>query len=137
MPKAKIARSQTTNKPKVSGQVKLKVKMIKDMFKKKEIHRIAEETQFVQRQRKLDAYEFFLSLSFGTLKGDMVTLSALAENLSCAMTRTGLHERFNQRTCDFLQGVYDHIYKVISNTQNFSMNINLYGYVFDYHCPKI
>jgi hypothetical protein len=127
MPKAKIARSQKANKPKVSGQIQLEVKMIKDMFKKKEIHRIAKETQFVQRQRKLDAYEFFLSLSFGTLKGDVVTLSALAENLSCAMTRVGLHERFNQRTCDFLQGVYDHIYKVISSTQNFSMNNHLFN----------
>lgn len=68
MPKTKIARSQKTNKQKVTGRAYfkqnagLKVKTIKDMFKKKEIHHIAKETQFIQRQRKVDAYEFFFIL---------------------------------------------------------------------------
>ncbi|MBI3308293.1 MAG: hypothetical protein HYZ79_02870 [Candidatus Melainabacteria bacterium] len=40
-------------------EITLDVKNIKDMFKKTTIKSIARETNFVQRQRKLDAYDFF------------------------------------------------------------------------------
>jgi hypothetical protein len=69
MPRKTIAQHPKTDKKKNTGRptglvtglpaIKVKVEIVKDMFKKKTIHQIAQVTNFIQRRRKLDANDFF------------------------------------------------------------------------------
>lgn len=95
------------------------------MFSKKVINHIAKTTGFVRRQRKLDACNFF-SMAFGPLKGDIVSLSALVENLTTPISRAGISKRFNNRSCDFLQGVYSHMFAVMSKAQQNSLPVDIF-----------
>ena len=55
--KKKVQRSVHNNNESV--KITLNVKTIKEMFNKTAIKQIAKDTGFVQRERKLDAYDFF------------------------------------------------------------------------------
>ena len=61
MPTKKIPRVTKTRKGKIVTKRNdfINTKTIKDMFKKKIIHGIAKTTGFVQRQSKLNVYDFF------------------------------------------------------------------------------
>ena len=130
MPRKTITRSKKSHKKKIIQQNKplrttIPGKAIKEMFHKRIIKEIAKANGFIQRQRKLDAYEFFLSLTFGSVKTDHLTLSVMIENLSNTISRVGLHHRFNKRTCDFLWGIYSHMFDIINKNQTDSMNIKV------------
>lgn len=63
MPNKTIAQAKEINKRKIIEQVnndiEIDTKAVKNMFKKKEICGIAKESNFIQRERKLNAYDFF------------------------------------------------------------------------------
>lgn len=68
MPVKKITRTTKVHKKKNSTKKHnlIDVKTIQTMFNKKVIHRLARETDFIRRQGKLDAYNFFFnSFRFG------------------------------------------------------------------------
>lgn len=79
---------------------------------------MAKTIGFIQRKRKLDAYDFFLSLTFGALKGTTLTLSSLAETLAKNISRTGIHLRFNEQTTEFIQKIYHHVFKLTHSSKN-------------------
>lgn len=69
MPKQKITQTAKMHKKKIVTRphdffagipaITLQVASIKNMFKKKTICHIAWATEFIQRQRKLNVYDFF------------------------------------------------------------------------------
>lgn len=95
------------------------------MFAKKTINHIAKITGFIQRQRKLNVYEFF-SLTFGSLKSETISLAALVENLSTNISRAGINRRLNKRTCDFLRGVYSHILTIVTRSRNTALPVDIF-----------
>lgn len=96
------------------------------MFSKKIINHIAIATGFIQRHRKLNVREFFFSLTFGSLKMDSVSLTSIVENLSTPISRAGVNKRFNGYACDFLQGVYSHLFAVMSNARKNSLPVDIF-----------
>lgn len=83
---------------------------------------MAKTTAFIQRKRKLYAYDFFLSLTFGALKGTTLTLSSLVEILAKDISRTGIHLRFNKQAVEFIKKIYNHVFKLTHRSKN---NINV------------
>lgn len=79
---------------------------------------MAKITGFIQRKRKLYAYDFFLSLTFGALKGTTLTLSSLAEILTKDMSRVGIHLRFNKQASEFIKKIYQHVFKLTHSSKN-------------------
>ncbi len=68
MPNKTIAQAKRNNKEKIIEQfehknlsfnIRIDTKTIKNMFRESVINNIAQDSRFIQRQRKLDAYEFF------------------------------------------------------------------------------
>ena len=114
MPKKKITRSSKAHKEKIGTKRNnfIDTNMVKDVFGKRVIHQIAKETGFTLRRRKLDAHNFF-SLVFGSLNG-AVTLSALTENVSTAISRSGISKRFTPASCAFLQAVYSRLFSFVT-----------------------
>lgn len=91
-------------------------KTIRKMFKKSTINNIAKTSSFIQRERKLEPYEFFLSLTFGSLRSKTITLSSIVENMSSTITRAGVHERFDENAYNFIHKIYSHIFKEITQS---------------------
>lgn len=65
MPNKRIAQAKRNNKGKIIEHFEHKdsslidTKAIKNMFRKSVINNIAKNSRFIQRQRKLNAYDFF------------------------------------------------------------------------------
>ena len=61
MPTKKIPRITKTHKGKITTKRNnfINKEILKSMFKKKIIHNIAKTTGFIQRQSKLNVYDFF------------------------------------------------------------------------------
>lgn len=55
-----------------------------------------------------------------------MSLTALAENLSTSISRAGISKRFNDRASNFLQGVYSHVFAVMSNAHKNSLPIGIF-----------
>ena len=123
MPKEKIAKESRNSKKKVLlknkknklQEININVKKIKELFKKRIINKVAKETGFLKRKRKLHAYDFFLALTFGALKGSTLTLSALKENLTENMTRVAINKRFTAESYNFLMKIYSNFFKVLND----------------------
>lgn len=57
---------------------------------------------------------------------DSVSLTAIAENLSTPVSRTGINKRFNKSACDFLQGVYLHLFTIMSKAHKNSLPVDIF-----------
>lgn len=68
----------------------------------------------------------FFSLTFGSLKDETMSLAALVENLSTSISRAGINRRFNQRTCDFLRGVYSHVFAIMTMAKSASLPVGIF-----------
>ena len=66
---------------------------------------MAKACNFVQRMSKLDPFNFFIAISFGTLKADSVTLNGLADELPQDFSRTGIHHRFTEQASTFMKAM--------------------------------
>lgn len=55
-----------------------------------------------------------------------MSLTSLIENLSTPISRAGINKRFNSYACDFLQGVYSHLFAVMSNAYKNSLPIDIF-----------
>jgi len=95
--------------------ISIEAKAVRKIFSKNAISKIAKEIGFIQRKRKLDAYNFFLSLSFGSLKSKTITLSAIVETMLGNISVAGVHERFNKEACEFFERVYAHCFKKVTS----------------------
>ena len=68
----------------------------------------------------------FFSLTFGSLKQDAVSLTALAENLSTTISRAGINGRFTRSACDFLRAVYSHLFTVLTTARKVSLPAGIF-----------
>jgi hypothetical protein len=55
-----------------------------------------------------------------------MSLAALAENLSTSISRAGINRRFNKCACDFLRGVYSHVFAIMTTAQNASLPVGIF-----------
>ena len=132
MPKKRITPTKENNKKKKfvhkdnpQGELKIDVKSIKKMLKKTIINKIACKSGFIKRNRKLNAFDFFLSVTFGSLKGTVLTLSSIVEDLSQKITRSSINERFDESAYCFVKEVYSHFFKKF-NVMKENINIDLF-----------
>lgn len=104
--------------------IAIETKVVKKIFSRNTISKIAKRSGFIQRKRKLDAYNFFISLSFGSLKSKTITLSGIVETMLGNISIAGVHERFNREACEFFDGIYAHYFKkVASNMDKINVEI--------------
>jgi len=96
----------------------IEAKTVRKIFSKNAISKIAKKSGFIQRKRKLNAYNFFLSLSFGSLKSKTITLSSIVETMSGNISIAGVHERFNGEACKFFERVYEHCFKKVTSNMD-------------------
>jgi len=121
MPKVRISSKERKSKKRCGNFIKgtnvedigIETKALKKIFSRNTISKIAKGSGFVQRKRKFDAYKFFLSLSFGSLKSKTITLSSIVETMLGTISAAGVHERFNKEACEFFERVYEHCFKKI------------------------
>jgi len=113
-------------KKKLKGfkKVSVALKDVKKIFKKSLVKKIAQKCGFIVRARQLDAYEFFTSLTFGSLKAEVITLNAMVENLSQSLSREGLNKRFTEKASDFLTEILSH-YLQIANQNKYNLEIKV------------
>lgn len=97
---------------------------IESIFSRAIILSLAKASGFAQRIRKLDPFEFFLSLSFGAQKSDLLTLTDLADSLSATLSRTGIHNRFSEKAAAFMQAVMAH-FAALLKSANHAIDIPL------------
>ena len=126
MPRKRIPAIQKKDKKRFSRKTKINTKAVKKMFKKAIIHKIAYKTGFVKRIRKLNVFDFFLAVTFGSLKDSSITSSAIIEGLSEKMTRASVNQRFNENTCQFFQGVYTHFLRIIITAKK-NISVDLFN----------
>ncbi len=108
----------------INKQIKIDVKTVKKFFKKGKIRKIAKKTGFIKRKRKLDAFGFFMSLTFGSLTTTTMTPGAIAENLSECIPRAGINDRLNQYAIDFLTEVFSFFFRTATeNGHNINIDI--------------
>lgn len=93
------------------------LKDVKKFCEKGLIKKIAKKCGFIVRERQLDAYEFFISLTFGSLKAGAITLDAMLENLSQALSRQGLNKRFTEKASDFFSEILSHYLQIANNNK--------------------
>lgn len=55
-----------------------------------------------------------------------MSLAALAENLSTRMSRAGINRRFNKGACDFLRGVYSHVFAIMTTAKSASLPVGIF-----------
>lgn len=131
MPKKRITPTKENNKKKIAHKddfqrkIKIDEKNIKKMLKKTTINKIAYKSGFIKRNRKLNAFDFFISVTFGSLKGTALTLSSIVEDLSRRITRSSVNERFNENAYYFLKEVYSHFFKKF-NSMKKNINVDLF-----------
>lgn len=105
-------------------EIKIDVKTVKKFFKKGKIRKIAKKSGFIQRNRKLDAFEFFITMTFGSLKSATVTLDGMAENLSESISKAGISQRFNEYAFAFLSEVFSFFFRTATeNGSNIDIDV--------------
>jgi len=129
MPTKRIALPGANNKKKrytlgesVYADIELDVSRIKKAFTKATIRAAAKKAGFIQRKRSLDAYEFFLAMTFGSLRSSTVTLSSIIEHLSKRISRAAVHERFGESACVFLQQIARHFLTTCATEHGIAVN---------------
>ena len=55
-----------------------------------------------------------------------MSLSAIVENLSEPITRVGINKRFDKPVCDFLEGIYSHVFAVMSKAHKQSLTVDIF-----------
>ena len=125
MPKKRITPTKRNNNKNFHHKIEVDIKSFKKMFNKAIINKIARESGFIKRIRKVNAFDFFLSVTFGALKGSSVTASAIVEDLSEKITRASVNERFTEDACKFFQEVYAHFFKILNATKK-NINVDLF-----------
>jgi hypothetical protein len=78
-------------------------------FTPEPFHRLARQTGWLKRQRKIDPFEFVCSLSLGQLSASRPTLSSQSQSLSQAVTRQGLDQRFTPQAVKFIKASFAHV----------------------------
>lgn len=79
------------------------------MLNKDNIIKMAKETKFCLRIRKVDPINFLLSLVFCSSKQLPVSLRNLASFFDKIVSRTSLHNKFNEKATLFMQKCFQHI----------------------------
>ena len=82
---------------------------LEKMINKERISEIAIETVFTKRERKIDAYDLFLSLVFHSSKQLPVSLRNLAVFFSKKVSRTAVHKKFNEKGTLFFKRCLQHV----------------------------
>jgi hypothetical protein len=110
----------------MNRKITIDEKTVKKFFKKGTIRKIARKSGFIQRKGKLDAYQFFLALTFKSLKTTTITLSDIGDYLSISISKAGIHDRFNKYAKAFLQEVLSFFCK-IANEGKANINIDVFN----------
>jgi len=79
------------------------------MLNKDNIIKLAKETKFCIRIRKVDPINFLLSLVFCSSKQLPVSLRNLASFFEKTVSRTSIHKKFNKKATLFMQKCFQHI----------------------------
>lgn len=77
----------------------------KSFFSRNKAMSLAKACNFIKRIRQLDPFDFFVAISFGTLKLDSVTLNSLSDELPQNLSRTGIHRRFTEQATTFMKAM--------------------------------
>ena len=126
MPNKRISSTNKSNNKKLVNKIKIDEKSLRNMFNRNTINKIAKQTGFIKRQRKLNAFNFLVSITFGALRGKTLTLSAMIENFSKKLERASVNERFNKNAYIFLQEIYSYFFKKLTKAKN-NLNIDLFN----------
>jgi Transposase DDE domain len=70
---------------------------------------LARQCGWLQRQGKIDAFEFLISLVFGQLSALRQTLVSQAQCLTQPVSRQGIHDRYNSTTVAYVQAACAHV----------------------------
>lgn len=70
--------------------------------------RLARETRWLQRQGKIDAFEFIVGLVFGQMSALRLTLHAQADCYTESVTRQAVDQRYHERTLAYCRGAFEH-----------------------------
>jgi hypothetical protein len=72
-------------------------------FRPEAYHQLARQAQWLIRQGKIDAYDFFTSLLLAQMSALRLTLNAQAQSLRVPVSRQAVHARYNQAAVDYFK----------------------------------
>ena len=78
-------------------------------FTPEPFRRLAREAGWLQRQGKIDAFEFFTSLIFGQLSAQRQTLTSQSQSLAEPVSRQGIDQRFTASAVEYFKASFAHI----------------------------
>lgn len=78
-----------------------------------ELTEVARQTQWMQREGKIDPFEFVTSASFGQMSALESTLNSQAACFSEPVSPQALDQRYNEHTVEYFKTVYD---RLLANT---------------------
>ena len=106
MAKVKVLKNINTMKNSMQQMIKEILKIIS----KEEIDKIARDVGFIQKQGKIEAWEFLYLCAFSGLDVSKNTLVAISNNLNSKMaievSTQAIHERLNDKAVAFLQEIF-------------------------------
>jgi len=70
---------------------------------------LARQTRWMQRQGKIDPFEFITSLIFGQMSASRPTLTSQAQSLSEPVTRQAIEQRYTPLAVEFFKASFAHI----------------------------
>ncbi len=68
----------------------------------------ARAARWLQRQSKIDAFEFIAGLIFGQMSALRLTLHAQADCYTAPVSRQAVDQRYHERTVEFCRSAFDH-----------------------------
>jgi hypothetical protein len=102
---------------------------VNELFNKQYLSKLAKETGFIKRERKIDAKSFLEKLIQMRLNSPNESLEVLADEFEeegLTITKQALHKKFNKNTLGFMRGFLDALLKNLANAQK----LELRGYSF-------
>ena len=70
---------------------------------------LARQTGWLKRQGKIDAFEFFISLTFGQMSACRQTLTSQAQSLTEVVTRQAIDQRFTPEAVEYFRASFAHV----------------------------
>lgn len=78
-------------------------------FDKRKVNKVAKDTNFVKRNRKLKAFDFLIVMTFGAVSIKHPSLAALVSLIKSKVTREALHKRLTKHAVEFLKHILLHV----------------------------
>ncbi|WP_432407667.1 hypothetical protein [Wukongibacter sp. M2B1] len=118
MAKAKALKNISNMK----NSMKQIIKEILKIISKEEVEKIAREVGFIQRQGKIQAWDFLYLCAFSGLdvsKNTLVAMSAnLNGNMATEVSTQAIHERLNDKAVAFLMEVFTRLLNSVALTDS-------------------